>query len=106
MGIFVPSKKNLHRNPEPEFRTFTGFTLYVDVAMAGGDDGLIRWRGQDLFPYNKHPQAQQLRRNFAVLLRLMVCDSAQRWAIISCGGWRAAHGILPSDGLNRCHGRR
>ena len=50
MGIFVPSKKNLHRNPEPEFRTFTDFTLYVDVALAGGDDGLIRWRGRDLSP--------------------------------------------------------
>ena len=33
---------NLHRNPEPEFRTIIHFALYADVAMAGGDDGLDR----------------------------------------------------------------
>ena len=54
---------------------------------------------------NKHSSAAT-PKEFRSLLRLMVCDSARRWAIISFGGWRAAHGILPSGALNRCHGRR
>ena len=56
--------------------------------------------------FNNKPSSAATPKEFRSLLRLMVCDSARRWAIISFGGWRAAHGILPSGALNRCHGRR